>query len=194
MNLDFWVRRILGRATCRLSAGARLASSARIRNIRGQDSFIRVGANCLIAGELLVFAHGGEIELGEWCFVGQGTRIWSASRVRIGARVLISHNVNIFDSLTHPINAVLRHEHFRTIMQAGHPRHIDLGERPVVIGDDAWIGAGSIVLRGVTIGSGAIVGAGSVVTEDVPAGCIVAGNPARIVRAIGDDPGVGNAG
>jgi serine O-acetyltransferase len=51
------------------------------------------------------------------------------------------------------------------------------------IGDDVWIGPHAIVIGGIRIGDGAIVGAGSVVTKDVPAHCIVAGNPARILRS-----------
>jgi maltose O-acetyltransferase len=53
---------------------------------------------------------------------------------------------------------------------------------PVVINDDVFIGAGSIILPGVTIGKGSIVGAGSVVTKSVPDNCIVAGNPAEILK------------
>jgi acetyltransferase-like isoleucine patch superfamily enzyme len=52
----------------------------------------------------------------------------------------------------------------------------------VRIGAHAWIGLGSIVMKGVTVGDGAVVAAGSVVTSDVPARAIVAGNPARQVR------------
>lgn len=48
------------------------------------------------------------------------------------------------------------------------------------IGRDVWIGGGAIILPGITIGDEAVVGAGSVVTRDVPAGAIVRGNPARI--------------
>ena len=55
-------------------------------------------------------------------------------------------------------------------------------ERPVVIGNDVWIGGHVIILPGVKVGSGSIVGAGSVVTKDVPNYAIVAGNPARIIR------------
>ena len=54
----------------------------------------------------------------------------------------------------------------------------------MAIEDDAWIGAGAIILPGVTIHKGAIVGAGSVVTKDVPPYSIVAGNPARVIRQI----------
>jgi len=54
---------------------------------------------------------------------------------------------------------------------------------PIVIEDSAWIGAGAIILAGVTIGRNAVVGAGSVVTKDVPAGAVVAGNPARVIKS-----------
>ena len=55
-------------------------------------------------------------------------------------------------------------------------------DRDIVIGADCWIGARAILTAGVTLGDGAVVGAGSVVTKDVPAGAIVAGVPARIIR------------
>lgn len=187
MNLDYWTKKILGKATCSLSRGAKLSSTARIRNIRGLTSAIKVGDRSFIAGELLTFAHGGQIEIGQWCYIGEGSRIWSAGRIDIGDRVMISHNVNIFDNLTHPFDPVLRHQHFRAIASVGHPHRIDLGERPVRINDDAWIAAGAMVLRGVTIGKAAIVGAGAVVTHDVPPFAIVAGNPARVIRYVKSD-------
>lgn len=159
-------------------------SSARIHNIKGKREAIRIGAHSHLLGELLIFAHGGEIRIGSHCFVGEQSRIWSAGKISLGDRVLISHGVNIFDSLTHPISASKRHKQFVEIVTHGHPRQINLDEQPVMIGDDVWIGCLSIVLRGVTIGKGAIIGAGSVVTKDVPPWTIVAGNPAKIIREI----------
>jgi acetyltransferase-like isoleucine patch superfamily enzyme len=53
-----------------------------------------------------------------------------------------------------------------------------------MIGEDCWLGGNAIVLPGVTIGRGVTVGAGSVVTKDVPDFCVVAGNPARVIRKI----------
>lgn len=164
--------------------GTRLTSAARIRNALRDAKKIRVGEHSIICGELFLFAHGGDISIGDWCYIGEGARIWSSGAVRIGDRVLISHNANIFDSMTHPLNASQRHAHFKAIVQTGHPRSIDLGERPVIVGNDVWIGANACVLRGVTIGEGAIVGAGAVVTHGIPAFTIVAGNPARVIREL----------
>ncbi|MCP3384618.1 acyltransferase [Bradyrhizobium sp. CCGUVB4N] len=186
-NADYLIQRVVGRATCRLRSGAALGASARIRNVYGDSDKIVVGPQSRIFGELMTFAHGGEIKIGEWCFVGEGTRIWSAASIEIGNRVLISHSVNVFDNLTHPIKAAARHDQVRRIFTRGHPRDISLDEAPVRICDDAWVGAGAMVLRGVTVGEGAVVAAGAVVTKDVPAFSIVAGNPAVLVRELRPD-------
>lgn len=159
--------------------------TARVINNRSDAQHIRLGMHTHVRGELLVFGHGGCIDIGDYCYVGEGTRIWSAKSIVIGNRVLISHNVNIFDNDTHPIeDPVARHEQFREIITSGHPARLDLNEAPVVIEDDALIACQSIILSGVTIGKGAVVAAGAVVTRDVPPYTIVAGNPARLVRTI----------
>jgi len=150
-------------------------------------SAIIIDSNTHIKGELLVFAHGGKIKIGQYCYLGENARIWSAKSIEIGDRVLISHDVNIFDNSTHPVNHKLRHLQFVEIITHGHPKKIDLKEKSIKIKDDVLIGAKSIILKGVTIGEGAIVGAGSVVTKDVPPYTIVAGNPARIIREIPED-------
>jgi acetyltransferase-like isoleucine patch superfamily enzyme len=106
--------------------------------------------------------------------------------VTIGNRVLISHNVFIVDNQTHPVNAETRHHQFKAKFGFPFPQNMDLEEKPIVIEDDVWIAANSIILRGVHIGKGAIVGAGAVVTKNVPAGKLVAGNPAVV---IGDSAG-----
>jgi acetyltransferase-like isoleucine patch superfamily enzyme len=187
MNAHLLVQRLLGRATCVLQDDAVLTWSARIRNIRGDSRAIVVGCHTRIRGELVTFAHGGQITIGDWCYVGEGARIWSAASIAIGDRVLIAHSVNIFDNLTHPIRAAERHEQTQQIYQSGHPRQISLDESPVRICDDAWIGAGAFVLRGVTVREGAIVAAGAVVTKDVPPYTMVAGNPATILRELSPD-------
>jgi acetyltransferase-like isoleucine patch superfamily enzyme len=187
MNIDYLIQRLIGRATCQLAQDAKLSKTARIRNISGDSSKIAIGKHSHIQGELLVFPHGGRITIGDWCYIGEGSRIWSAASIVVGHRVLVSHSVNIFDNLTHPVKAVERHEQFRQILTVGHPRELSLGERPVTIQDDAWIGAGAFVLRGVTLGHGAIVAAGAVVTKDVQPFSIVAGNPATLIRELTPD-------
>ena len=109
-NFDIILQRLAGRATCELQPGAMLHSSARIRNARGDSSKILIGCHTRVLGDLSTFGHGGEIRIGEWCYIGEASRIWSAISIELGDRVLVSHSVNIFDSLTHPIGAAARHE------------------------------------------------------------------------------------
>jgi len=172
------------RRRCILGNDAKLYPGCRVINVRGLRAAIRIGDHSHVRGELLTFAHGGEISVGSYCYIGEYSKIWSAARVEIGNRVLISHNVSIFDSRTHPLSARARHEHFRTIICEGHPRQLNLDECPVIIGDDVWIGCQSVVLRGVTLGRGAIVAAGCVVGRDVPPWTMVAGNPMRVVKEL----------
>ena len=171
---------------CLIGNGSRLYPQTRIVNMQCDKGLITIGKSSQVLGELLTFAHGGRIEIGDECYIGVDTRIWAAASIQIGNRVLISHQVNIFDNQTHSMVASERNKHFRTIFSTGHPDEIDLGERSVVIEDDVWIACGSIIMRGVHIGRGAIVGAGSVVTKDIPAWTIVAGNPAKEIRKISE--------
>ena len=166
--------------------GSKLFPQAKVHNSLAKSA-ITIGNQTRILAELHVFPHGGQIKIGDECFIGEGTRVWAGKSISIGNRVLISHNVNIFDSQTHSFSAKERNKHFKQIFSTGHPKEIDLGERPIVIEDDAWIACMSIILRGVHIGQGAVVAAGSVVTKDVPAWTIVAGNPAKVIRTLSED-------
>ena len=170
----------------RVDEGTVIYPESKILNNAGGKELVNIGAHYHTKGELLTFAHGGKINIGKYCYIGEGTRIWSAKEIIIGDRVLISHNVNIFDSLTHPVSSSQRHQQFKSIISIGHPKEIDLQEEPVCIKNDVLIGCMSIILKGVTIGEGAIVGAGSVVTKDVPPWTIVAGNPAKVIREIAE--------
>jgi acetyltransferase-like isoleucine patch superfamily enzyme len=145
---------------------------------------ISLGDYVICAGELYSFLNRGVIAIGNCSYVGLGTRIWALSRIDIGNRVLISHDCFICDNLTHPLDAATRHQQYMAKHGFPFPESIELDERPITIGDDVWIAAGVTILRGVTIGQGAVVAAGSVVTRDVPAGTIVAGNPARAVKQL----------
>ncbi len=98
-----------------------------------------------------------------------GCTITAMKEIRIGNRVLVGSGVLINDSDSHPIHPDNRHDATR------------IGISPVVIGDDVFIGARAIILKGVHIGKGAVVGAGAVVAGNVPDFGIAVGNPARVV-------------
>jgi maltose O-acetyltransferase len=169
---------------CEFGEGTQLYPESCISNMRNDKSAIKIGKQSHIRGELLVFPHGGIIQVGETCYVGRDTHIWSSASIAIGNRVLISHGVNIHDNNSHSHSAALRHIHFKTIFSTGHPAILDdVASASVVIEDDVWIGFNSTILKGVRIGRGAIVGAASVVTKDIAPYTIVAGNPARVIGA-----------
>ena len=171
--------------SCEVNSLAKVFFSASFINLHGNAGGIKVGAYSAIRGELMTFANGGEVRIGNYCYIGENTHIWSANIVKIGDRVLISHNVNIFDNDTHPINnAQERHRQFKQIMSSCHPKNIDLNAKPVLIDDDVLIACNSVILSGVHVGEGAVIGAGSVVTKDVLPYTLVAGNPARFIRSL----------
>jgi acetyltransferase-like isoleucine patch superfamily enzyme len=115
-----------------------------------------------------------------------GAVFWCADRITLGRRVIVSHHVMIADSDFHPRDPELRKVDAEAIAPGGDlKRRPPLYTKPVVIGDDTWVGIGAIILKGVRIGAGARILAGSVVTVDVAEGAIVAGNPARIVDSAG---------
>jgi acetyltransferase-like isoleucine patch superfamily enzyme len=167
---------------CSLGDGACLHPSSRVENNQSRQGAIVIAAHTHVLGQLVVLGHGGDIRIGEYCFIGEQSRIWSADSIIIGDRVLISHNVNIHDHNSHSASARNRHLHFNEIFTRGHPKVLeDVPSAPIVIEDDVWVGFNSTILKGVVIGRGAVVGAASVVTKNVAAYTIVAGNPARII-------------
>ena len=111
---------------------------------------------------------GKNITLGERVFINAGCRFQDQGGITIGDDCLIGHNAVI---------ATLQHD----IAPA---RRADLLPSPVVLGRNVWLGANVTVLPGVTIGDDAVIGAGSVVTKDIPARSIAVGSPARVVRTI----------
>lgn len=123
----------------------------------------------------------GLLEIGDETVL-VGAVFMCAEHICIGQRVIISYNATIADSDFHPRDPELRKQDAIFNSPQGDREHRPvLVTRPVVVEDDAWIGIGAILLKGVRIGKGARIGAGAVVTRDVPAGADVAGNPARLV-------------
>ena len=145
---------------------------------------IKIGRNSRIMGDLATFFKGGEIIIGDDCFLGPQSRIWATKKVQIGNRVLISHNVNIHDNNSHPIDWKLRHDEFLKFLETGIHQEVDLNSQDIIIEDDVWIGFNSIILKGVRIGRGAIIGAGSLVVKDVEPWTVNVGNPLKCIKKL----------
>jgi acetyltransferase-like isoleucine patch superfamily enzyme len=116
--------------------------------------------------ELIAYA-GGRLEIGPRTWIHYGCSIAAHELIHIGADCHIGPYTNIIDNAYHDIE-----DHLMTPPS-----------RPVVIGDNVWIGTRVIILPGVTIGDRAVIGAGAVVTKDVPPRSVAAGNPARVLRS-----------
>lgn len=114
--------------------------------------------------------YGSNITIGKGTYINFGCTILDVCRVDIGENVLIAPGVQII-AATHPVDPAER----LTGKEYG---------KPVMIGDNVWLGAGVIVCPGVRIGNNTTIGAGSVVTKDIPENCIAVGNPCRILRTI----------
>jgi acetyltransferase-like isoleucine patch superfamily enzyme len=130
--------------------------------------------------------RGGRIEV-ENCALFSGVRLecWPGAIIRIGNGTYLNRNVEIVSAESVTIGRDCKIARDVIIMDTD--QHALPGARlvikPVAIGDRVWIGARALVLKGVRVGDDAIIAAGSVVTRDVPPGAVVAGVPARVVRA-----------
>jgi len=116
--------------------------------------------------------YGTNIKVGDQVFFNFNCVVLDVAPVTIGHRTLFGPNVQIYTA-THPLNYKER--------AAG----LESG-KPIVIGDDVWIGGSVVICPGVTIGDRSVVGAGSVITRNVPPDVFAAGNPCRVIRSLSE--------
>jgi maltose O-acetyltransferase len=124
--------------------------------------------------------YGAHIHIGPQSFVNVNCVFLDSAEIRIGANVLVGPGVQL-STVSHPLRAAERV--VRAPLDAATAPY-RTHARPITIGDEVWLGAGSIVLPGVTIGAGTTIGAGSLVTADVPPHCLAYGQPCRVQRAL----------
>ena len=169
------------KSKCYSGTQTQFSLSSSIVSQNGQES-ITVGEHTLCMGELLTGVGGGFIQIGDRCYLGPNSKIWSQNSIFIGNRVFISHGVSIFDNNSHSLSASDRHQRFRELMDHGrHLKKEDVRSAPIKINDDVWIGFNASIMKGVEIGKGAVIGANAVVVHNVPPYAIMVGNPARQV-------------
>jgi acetyltransferase-like isoleucine patch superfamily enzyme len=130
---------------------------------------IRIGSGVFIGRNSILSCKNGDIELANGANVGFNCEIFSASRVRIGANVLMAAYSYVIGG-DHDFSDASRPVLEQTRRSAG-----------VSVGDGAWIGAGAKILDGVSVGEGAIIGAAAVVRDDVEPRAVAVGIPARVV-------------
>jgi acetyltransferase-like isoleucine patch superfamily enzyme len=150
---------------------------------RSPGGTVRIGSRSLIAGVLVTEADGSRLSVGDNVFIGGRTVVDCVTEITIESDVLISYQVTIMDSDHHSLRASERLDDLRRVRE-GRFDWSRASCKPVRIRAKAWIGARSVILKGVDVGEGAIVAAGSIVTKSVEPYTIVAGNPARVVRKL----------
>lgn len=142
----------------------RIAQNKILRRI-----FCRMGKNVTVNAPFWC-DYGYNTSVGDYFFANRNCQILDGGRVTFGNHVFIAPNC-CFTTAEHAIDAEQRIEGLEVAL-------------PIVVGNNVWIGAGSIILGGVTIGDNTVIGAGSVVTKNIPANVIAVGTPCRVLRKI----------
>jgi len=162
--------------------GNNTKNNASIVNKHPDSARIVIGDDCFIHGSISAEAEHAKVQIGNNVFVGNST-IFCVVGITIEDDVLISSDCLIQDSDNHSLSRSLRKKDCKDWKEKGTQDWSLVEKKEIKICSGAWIGAKSIILKGITIGEGAIVGAGSVVTKDVDAYTIVAGNPASFIKS-----------
>lgn len=152
----------------KLNTGTRLKVTGQLL-VKGGGT-VKLGDFVSIRGDFgqpvgINIAADATLSIGAETFINKNSYIEVAHNVKIGKRCFIGPGLDVYD----------RNGHYRDIVGR---------DEGVVVGDDVWIGAGSMLLPGTNIGSGTIVGAGSVVNGTIPENTLVAGVPASTIRNI----------
>lgn len=175
-------RRFERHAVCEKDLDVGIRSNCSAEN----SGCITIGKHCRVYGRLESQGRG-RISIADHTCIYERSVIGSVESVSIGSCVVISNHVHIYDNNNHPTSPEIRHQMCMDGFDGDAWKWHHAASAPIVIEDDVWIGEYASVMKGVTIGKGAVVAAHAVVTKDVPARCIVAGNPAKVVKELAFD-------
>jgi len=154
------------------STGFGVLASARLSML--QEIIGHIADSEIIIEPPLNIDYGCNISLGARFYSNFNLTILDCSLVTIGDRCMFGPNVSIY-AATHEAEVQSRRD------------NVEYG-RPVVVGDDCWIGGNVVILPGVTIGRGCTIGAMSVVSRDIPEFSVAMGQPARVVKKVKEVP------
>lgn len=162
----WWVRNLLTPIFHHFGSGSKIRRSTRL-DLFPYNSF-RLGKKSIIESFSVVNNGVGDVMIGDDCIIGLGSVL--IGPVAIGHHVMLAQHV-VISGLNHEYQDITIPIKSQGITKA-----------PIVIGDNTWIGANSVITAGVTIGKNCVVAGGSVVTRDIPDYTVVAGTPARVLK------------
>lgn len=145
---------------------------------------LKVGKNVTFWRTSLAAEENAMIEIGNYCFIANASLVCS-NKITIGNYVFIAGGVTIADSDFHPLDPAARLADTIALSPMGNrKKRPAIKTLPVTIEDDVWIGFNATILKGVHIGKGAVIQPGALVIENVDAGNVVSGNPAKIISIL----------
>ena len=149
-----------------------------------QDLFGEIGEGTFIQGPVQIH-YGCHTKIGRHCFINFNLTIQDDAPVQIGDHCNFGPNVTVVT----PLHPMIAEERRSVLCEDGIERELCYA-KPVMIGNDCWVGANVVICPGVEIGDKCVIGAGSVVTRSIPAGTFAAGVPARVIRSIDETDSV----
>ncbi len=187
-----WFKLVMKLTGVRYGKGLQLKGVPVIFNQRGAE--LTIGDGCVIKSSFLSNLVGlysrtiivtrrpdAYIRIGSHVGIS-GATIFARKGITIGDHTAIGGNVKILDNDFHPVELEARQRYH----SGGSADPELIPAREIVIGNNCFIGCNAIILKGTVLGDGCVVGAGAVVAGRFEPGCVIAGNPARVIRKLGE--------